>query len=71
MKVEVNVPNGIVKFLKLQKVDVQKYAEESVKHAFRADFDVFRNDLEINIDVDKLVKKYNLENFVWTYKEDP
>jgi len=68
VKVEIEVPDGISKFLESIEVNVQKYAEESVQHAFRADFDVFRNEKERLIDLDMLIEKYDLKNFIWIYK---
>ena len=70
MRFEIEVPDGIVKFLKSLNIDIQEYLEESIQLAFRADFDVFRNDVEKNTDLDKLIKKYGLENFIWIYKQD-
>ncbi|MCK4952883.1 hypothetical protein KAS14_03790 [Candidatus Bathyarchaeota archaeon] len=68
MRVEIEVPDGISKFLESIEINMQKYAEESVQHAFRADFDVLRNDQKRLMDLDVLIKKYDLKNFVWTYK---
>jgi hypothetical protein len=68
VRVEIEVPDGISKFLESIEINMQKYAEESVQHAFRADFDVFRNDQKRLMDLDVLVEKYDLKNFVWTYK---
>lgn len=68
MRVEIEIPEGISKFLESIEVNVQKYAEESVQHTFRADFDVFRNDQERLVDLELLIKKYDLKNFVWIYK---
>ena len=70
-KFEIEVPDGIIKFLKSLNINVQQYVEESVELAFRADFEVFREDLKINMNVDELIKKYGLENFVWTYNSIP
>ena len=70
MMFEIEVPDGIVKFLKSLNINVQQYAEECVQLAFRADFDVFRDDGKIN-NLAKLIKKYGLEKFVWTYEQDP
>ena len=65
MRVEIEVPEGISKFLESLEVNVQEYAEESVQNAFRADFDVFRNDQARLVDLDVLIEKYDLKNFVW------
>lgn len=69
MKVEIEVPDGIVEFLKFLRIDPQKYAQEQVLYSFKADFDTFHIGPEIFIDLDELIQKYGLTDYIITYEE--
>jgi len=62
VRVEVNVPKGIIDFLKEVGVNLDEWLEYTVIDSFRADFDVFRSGADIFIDIEGLIEKHQLRN---------
>ena len=62
VKVEIEVPDGILDFLKTFNQDVKEYLEDSVQVQFGADWNAFEGNPEIFIDLDALIEKYKLDS---------
>lgn len=67
MKIEIEFPDQLANFLKELNVNLEEYAKESVLQCFRGDFDLFRSDIDIFVDLKALIKKHNLKEFIHTY----
>jgi hypothetical protein len=66
VKVGIEVPDGIVEFLKEHlgygDEEVQEYVEESVQHKFGADWDVFNGGVVAFQSIGDLIDKYKLRS---------
>jgi len=69
MKFEIEVPDQIVEFLKEFNINPEGYAKECVLQGFCADVDAFYNDPKVFIDLEGLIKKYNLKKIIHTYNK--
>lgn len=65
-RVEIEVPDGIIEFLKqlpeYDEADIGKYLEEAVQHHFGADWNAFARDADVFLDLETLIEKFNLRS---------
>ena len=64
VKIEIEVPEGIVEFLKqlpeYNGAQIKKYLEEAVQHHFGADWNAFVKDADVFLDLEAVIAKFNL-----------
>ena len=68
MKVELEVPDGMVRFLKevcqYSDVELHTYLEEALQEAFGSNWGAFIGDPRVFMDLSKIIEKYDLKSTV-------
>ena len=66
VRVEIEVPDGIVEFLKqlpgYDEAQIGKYLEQALQHQFGADWNAFAKDADIFLDLETLIEKFKLRS---------